>query len=84
MSYPLFKVYTDDKKILKTLSPVLASGFLNEGIPVSEFKNSLSSYFELDNISIICFSSSIDNTLFLIKKYIIFKLFIFFSLFTSF
>jgi len=50
MNYPLFKVYVDEMKILNDLSPILASGFLNEGVCVAEFKNSLSDYFVQENV----------------------------------
>lgn len=50
MNYPLFRVYTNERNILANLSPVLSSGFLNEGVSVTAFKNLLSDYFQQDNI----------------------------------
>ena len=50
MNYPLFKVYTNERNILANLSPVLSSGFLNEGVSVAAFKDLLSDYFQQDNI----------------------------------
>lgn len=50
MNYPLFKVYTNERNILANLSPVLSSGFLNEGVSVTAFKDLLSDYFQQDNI----------------------------------
>tara|TARA_S200002703_G_scaffold146808_1_gene142142 strand:+ start:4911 stop:6050 length:1140 start_codon:yes stop_codon:yes gene_type:complete len=50
MKYPIFKVHVDVDSALKNLDVVLRSGFINEGMQVTELTNEFKKYFEFDNI----------------------------------
>jgi len=46
MKYPMFKVHVDVPAALTRLEKVLGSGFINEGVEVTEFATALQEYFD--------------------------------------
>lgn len=50
MKYPMFKVHVDVPAALTKLEKVLSSGFINEGVEVTEFTTALQEYFDHENV----------------------------------
>ena len=50
MKYPMFKVHVDVESALTKLEQVLRSGFINEGVQVTELTNAMSEYFDHKNV----------------------------------
>lgn len=50
MKYPMFKVHVDVDSALKKVEEVLRSGFMNEGIQVTELNNAMSAYLGHNNV----------------------------------
>ena len=53
MKYPLFKVKLETEAALKNLQEVFSSGFINEGEQVIRLENELSSFLEIQNITLV-------------------------------
>lgn len=51
--YPLFKVHLDKKNALENLETVFDSGFINEGVQVSELKKALSQRFQDEKVVLL-------------------------------
>ncbi|MFA4994042.1 MAG: DegT/DnrJ/EryC1/StrS family aminotransferase [Bdellovibrionales bacterium] len=49
-SYPLFKVHMPVDETLEKIRGVLQSGFVNEGVQVTEFQKALCSYLDVKNL----------------------------------
>lgn len=49
-NYPLFKVFVDVPNAMKEIRHVLTSGFVNEGVQVSNFVDKMRTYFDYENI----------------------------------
>ncbi len=50
MKYPMFKVHVDADAALKGVEEVLRSGFMNEGVQVTQLSNHMSEYFGHKNV----------------------------------
>lgn len=50
MKYPMFKVHVDVDVALKGVEQVLRSGFMNEGVQVTELTTAMSTYFDHPNV----------------------------------
>jgi dTDP-4-amino-4,6-dideoxygalactose transaminase len=50
MKYPMFKVHVDVDLALKNVEEVLRSGFMNEGMQVTELTTYMSNYFDHKNV----------------------------------
>ena len=53
MKYPMFKVHMPVDEVMSKIETVLRSGFLNEGIEVSEFTKKLSKYLKIKNLILL-------------------------------
>ncbi len=49
-SYPMFKVHMPVDEALKEVRAVLESGFVNEGVQVTQFQNAVRDYLAVDNL----------------------------------
>lgn len=52
MRFPLFKVHVPKESALERLGEVFDSGFINEGIQVSELEIALKSFLEVENLTL--------------------------------
>jgi len=52
-NYPLFKVHVPVEESLKKIKEVLESGFINEGIQVTELTQKLQGFFETDKLILV-------------------------------
>ena len=52
-NYPLFKVHVDTDSALSQLRDVFESGFINEGIQVTELTNKLSEILDHKNLIVV-------------------------------
>ncbi len=50
MKYPMFKVHMPVDDALKKIESVLRSGFVNEGIEVTQFQDALKNYLDVSNL----------------------------------
>lgn len=50
MKYPLFKVHMPVEDALQRIREVLESGFVNEGVQVTEFQNALRDFMSVENL----------------------------------